>query len=297
MGLLRKIVSLAHWLLDTEKSLSDFRKRALWKEDQVIVETYSDKLLSPLVITAHIFYPEFSCQLIEGLKQLPRETKVFVTTPSKDIKQTLDAYLVAAGNPHDVRITPNIGRNFAPLLVEFSKQLLKEDSFIHVHSKKSLHSPLIAEKWLKKSTDLLLTKEGLLRLSSICKANAGIGLVYADSSDLLWGMNFRWGRSRKIAMKTFGNLSGFEGVKWSGRLEFPAGGMFWVKTDAIRALLEIDWKYENFKPESHRRDGDLQHGIERMIGELTLSQSFFHAVKLTTLDQFGIRKRAPKPFD
>jgi lipopolysaccharide biosynthesis protein len=98
-------------------------------------------------------------------------------------------------------------------------------------------------------------------------------------------------------MKTFGHLSGFEGIKWSGRLEFPAGGMFWVKTDAIRALLEIDWKYEKFKPESHRRDGDLQHGIERIIGELTLSQSFFHAVKLSTFDQFVIRKRVPKAVD
>jgi lipopolysaccharide biosynthesis protein len=297
LSLLRKVVSLGYWLLDTEKSLSDFRKNAPRKEEDIIVESPANKLMSPLVITAHVYYSDFAKQLIESLKQLPRDTKVYATTTSKVIKQNLEIYLEAAGHPHDVRITPNTGRNFAPLLVEFSKQLLTEKSFIHVHSKKSPHSPRIAGNWLKKSTDLLLTRSGLQRISSLCEENAEIGMVYADSSDLLWGMNFRWGRSKKISRKTFGHLSGFEGIKWSGRLAFPAGGMFWVKTDAIRPLLEIDWKYENFKPESHRRDGDLQHGVERMLGELTLSQGFHHAVKLTLLNQFGIRKRTPKDVD
>jgi lipopolysaccharide biosynthesis protein len=265
------MVSLGYWLLDSEKSLSDFRKKAVWREEDIIVETPTDKLMSPLVITAHVFYPEFATQLIDSLKQLPKETKVFATTPSQEIKQDLESYLEVAGNPHDVRLTPNIGRNFGPLLVEFSKQLIKEESFIHVHSKKSLHSPDIAADWLKRNTDLFLTKEGIRRISSLTESNPRIGLVYVDASDLIWGMNFRWGRSREISRRIFSHLPGFENVKWNGRFLFPAGGMFWVKTDAILPLLDVDWNYGRFPEEDSQMDGTSQHAIERMLGALVAS--------------------------
>jgi lipopolysaccharide biosynthesis protein len=236
--------------------------------------------MSPLVITAHVFYPEFVTQLINALNQLPKETKVFVTTPSQEIKQDLESYLEAAGNHHDVRLTPNVGRNFGPLFVEFSELLLKEESFIHVHSKKTLHSPEIAQDWLKRNTDLLLSREGIQRISSLTESNPKVGLVYADASDLIWGLNFRWGRSRNIAKRFFAHLPGFERVRWSGRLSFPAGGMFWARTQAIRPLLEIDWSYEMFQEEQNQRDGELQHSQERIVGELTRSLNFQKAVNL-----------------
>jgi lipopolysaccharide biosynthesis protein len=278
MSLIRKAVSLGYWLLDSEKSLSDFRKEANWKEEDLIAEFPSDKIMSPLVITAHVFYPDFAIQLIDNLKDLPRDTRILITTPSKHIKELLESYLKTAGNPHDVRLTPNIGRNFGPLLVEFSKELLKEESFIHVHSKRSLHTPAIAQEWLKRELDLLLTREGLQRISSLMETNQRIGLVYADMSDLIWGVNFRWGRSLKTAKRFFAHLPGFERIKWSGKLYFPAGGMFWTRTQAIRPLLEIDWDYGMFPQEQDQRDGELHHAQERIVGELTKSLNFHKAV-------------------
>jgi lipopolysaccharide biosynthesis protein len=286
MSVFRKLVSLGYWLLDSEKSLSDFRKKAVWKEEDLIVERTSDRIMSPLVITAHVFYPDFATQLIDALKQLPKETKVLATTPSQEIKQDLESYLEVAGNPHDVRLTPNIGRNFGPLLVEFSKLLLTEKSFIHVHSKKSLHSIQISKKWLERNTDLLLTEKGLQRISSLTKFNPKIGLVYADASDLLWGMNFRWGRSLKTAKDLFSHLPAFKEVSWSGRMMFPAGGMFWVKTEAIRPLLELDWTYSNFPQEFDQRDGTLQHVLERMIGQIVRTQDSWRMVVLAPTSRF-----------
>jgi lipopolysaccharide biosynthesis protein len=277
---------LGYWLLDSEKSLSDFRKKATWKEEDLIVETPSNKIMSPLVITAHVFYPDFATQLIDALKQLPKETKVFATTPSQEIKRDLEIHLGVAGNPHDVRLTPNVGRNFGPLLVEFSKQLLKEESFIHVHSKKSLHSPEIAEEWLRRNTDLLLAQDGIQRISSLTESNPGIGLVFADASDLLWGINFRWGRSKKIAKATFSSVPGFEDLKWSGKLSFPAGGMFWVRTDAMKPLLEMEWNYGIFSLEANQRDGTLHHSIERIIGVLTKSRNYRISKNIQEISRF-----------
>lgn len=296
MSAFRKIVSFGHWLLDSEKSISDFRKETNWKEEDLIVEDPSDKLMSPLVITAHVFYSEFAAQLIDSLRQLPSETKVLVTTTSQQIKQDLESYLQVAGNPYDVRLTPNTGRNFGPLLVEFSEQLLSEDSFIHVHSKKSFHSPQIAEDWLKRKTDILLTRSGIQRISSLIEDNPKIGLVYVDASDLLWGINFRWGRSKKLAQKNLFGLPGFEKVNWKGRLAFPAGGMFWAKVDAVRPLLDFKWTYDAFPTETNQQDGELQHALERAIGPLSFSRGYFHGVYVWRLNRFTVlRKHSKKP--
>jgi len=274
MSVLRKIVSLGYWLIDSEKSFADFRTKPVGKEKSVFVCTPSEKLLSPLVIAAHVYYPDFAHQFIDALKQLPRETKVFATTPSREIKQVLESYLEAGGNPHDVRLTPNIGRNFAPLFVEFSKQLLKEDHFIHVHSKKSLHNPAVGREWLKRNTDLLLAVNGIRLINSITELNPKLGLLFVDVSDLIKGINFRWGRSSRTVRRHFSSLPNFERIKLSGKLFFPAGGMFWVKTEAIRPLLEMEWSYDLFPPEQNQIDGTIVHTVERLIGQLSLSRGF-----------------------
>jgi lipopolysaccharide biosynthesis protein len=278
MSALRKLVSIVYWLLDSEKSINDFRKNVPWIEGDKLVEEQSEKIMSPLVITAHVFYTEFLTQLIDALGQLPQETKVLATTPSKDIKRDLELYLQASGNPHIVRLTPNTGRNFGPLFVEFSKLLSKEESFIHVHSKKSLHSPEISQDWLMRNLDLFLSKEGIQRITQISESNPAVGLVSSNASDLIRGVNFRWGRSLKAAKEIVQRSYGFENLKWRGKLSFPAGGMFWVRTDAIKPLLELDWTYENFPAESFQRDGQTQHAIERLIGEVSISRGFQHVV-------------------
>jgi lipopolysaccharide biosynthesis protein len=289
MSFLRKFTSLGYWLLDGEKTLSDFSKRVVWNESDLVIETTTDRLMSPLVITAHVFYSDFAIQLIESLKQLPKETKLFATTPSQEIKQYLDQNLESTGNPHDIRKTPNIGRNFGPLLVEFSKKLLQEESFIHVHSKKSTHTPGIGLEWRMRNTDLLLSRQGIKRISSLIETQPKIGLVYVDSSDLIFGINYRWGRSKKHARKLFLNHPFFQSIKWSGKLSFPSGGMFWTKTNAIQPLLELEWSYSMFTSERQELDGTLQHSIERLIGEIATASGYKHGELLHGIDRFKLK--------
>lgn len=286
MTVLRKLGTFYHWLRDEEKSLADFRKQVIWKKDQLIVEEKITESLEPVAITAHVYYEDFARELIDALKNLNGITKIYLTTSSTGIKKTLEEHLGKSGFHYEIRITPNIGRNFGPLLVEYSKSLLNETSFIHVHSKQSLHSPDFAADWLSRNINLLLTKEGIERIGQIFRLDPQIGLAFVDASDLLYGSNFRWGRSRDITRRIFALFPGFEKVKWSGRLSFPAGGMFWTRTDAIRPLLELGWNYEMFPSEQGQRDGALQHGLERMVGQIALARGFKQAVYLKQLDRF-----------
>ncbi len=290
MNLVRKIHSFVLWLLDSEKSTRDFIRSSTPERFTPIGPTISSQEVHGVILTAHVFYEDFADELLDALRKFPKDTRVLATTPYENIKVRLEKCLTTLSVSHDVRVTPNIGRNFGPLLVEFSEELQKTESFIHIHSKKSTHSPKIAEKWLQRSTDLFLSPTGLQRCFNILENNKDIGLIYAQSSDLIRGINFRWGRSKFEMKRILRSAPGFEKVKWSGRLLFPAGGMFWVKTDAILPLLEFPWRYEMFPKERAQIDGATQHGIERVVGELTRSRGYLQASPLKPVQEFGIYK-------
>jgi lipopolysaccharide biosynthesis protein len=63
--------------------------------------------------------------------------------------------------------------------------------------------------------------------------------------------------------------------------------MFWVKTDAIRPLLELDWKYDMFPDEEGQIDGGTQHGIERLFGELILARGYKQALYFSIVGFFS----------
>jgi lipopolysaccharide biosynthesis protein len=284
--LLRRVTTFIYWLRDSQKELADFQRKQLKPNGGAIEESSSKFKSTEVVITAHIYYEDFANSFLESVSNFPQNTKVLVSTPIESLRLKVELGLSKLGLDFDVRKTPNIGRNFGPLLVEYSDELLRHSSFIHVHSKKSEHSPSIAAEWLKRSLDILLSPIGVQRIYAIGEANPRIGLIYPDASDLIRGMNYRWGRSRKNSEYFFSKKPGFEKLRWSGRIQFPAGGMFWVRTQSVRPLLEINWQYEMFPNESGQGDGTLQHGIERIIGELPKSLGFEHGVYMNVEDRF-----------
>jgi lipopolysaccharide biosynthesis protein len=288
LRLVRKIHSFALWLIDSEKSPKDFIRSSTPEKFTPIETTTSHHEVNGVVLTAHVFYEDFAEQLLDAVKKFPKDTRVLATTPHENIKVKLEESLTSLRLSHDIRVTPNVGRNFGPLLVEFSGVLQKTECFIHVHSKKSTHSPAIAEEWLRRGTDLFLTPSGLQRSFEVLANHEEIGIIYPNASDLVRGINFRWGRSRKLMRRVFEFTPGFEKVKWSGRLLFPAGGMFWVKTNAIRPILEFPWRYDMFPEEKSQIDGAAQHGIERLIGELPRARGYRQASPLENRHNFAI---------
>lgn len=236
------------------------------------------KELEPLVFTAHVFYPEFIEELLPIFQSLPQGSTVLVSTSSPTIRSALEALLHGFSFRSEVRLSENRGRNFGPLLVEFGGILRTVDSFVHVHSKKSEHGhPVLMREWRKRLVKLFLDPSNLVQVQSVLAGNSRIGLAYPETRDLFRNLSFRWGLNRTPIQRRLQNQSGFERVRWAGDLSYPAGGMFWVRTDAIRPILEIDWKYEDFPLERGQLDGTLQHGLERLIGECNTARGYEHA--------------------
>jgi len=282
----RKLTTLRYWLQDKEKSYKDFMKLPNWTKSNLIQEPEeaNDFGKSP-VLTAHIYSQEFIAAFIEDKQFLSAFSGLWITTPDSTIKSTLDEALRGLDVNVDVRLTPNLGRNFGPLLVEFSEKLLQTESFIHIHSKETRHAPRIGREWMNRNLEILLSPNGIKRISNIQK-DPNIGLMYSDASDLLRGINYRWGRSKDKINEIVTANPGLAHIKMQGTLSFPAGGMFWAKTKPLKKLLDVDWNYEMFPVELNQIDGTLQHGIERLIGELVLAEGYDHAIHTKKLDRF-----------
>ena len=283
---MRKLTSLSYWFSDKNKSYKDFLKLPNWNRENLIQETKDFRNFEKApVLTAHIFSLEFLEIFVQDLEVFSKFSGLWITTPNPKIQTTLYERLRFLNAEVDVRLTPNVGRNFAPLLVEFSEKLRKTSSFIHIHSKETRHAPRVGSKWLNRNLKLFLSTEGITSLSKI-QHDPTIGLIYSDASDFLRGINYRWGRSREAVDKLILENPALSHIRTSGPIYFPAGGMFWAKTKSLNKLFDVNWKYEMFPKELQQIDGTLHHGIERLVGELALAEGYDHAIYTKKLEGF-----------
>lgn len=90
------------------------------------------------------------CQsLSEKLKNFPLVYDLFITCTDDSVLNECGKVFKRDQKINKIKIkkTPNRGRNFGPLLVEFGHEICGYDLFCHLHSKKSLYSGREQTAW------------------------------------------------------------------------------------------------------------------------------------------------------
>ena len=226
---------------------------------------------SKIAIQIHIFYPELASELAHYLKDFPAPFDLLISTPdasNEELIRTTFEGLLNLGAIH-LLITPNRGRDFAPLLVGFSKQLLQYDYFAHLHTKKSIGTNSIGDAWRQYLYQgLLSNSDG--RMQKILSLLDQYGLIYPEKFSLIDVQNCQWGSNYprgKELCKALGISAPADGY-----VEFPVGSMFWANTQALKPLLEHEFALEDFEAESGQTDNTLMHTLERSLSHIALTQ-------------------------
>lgn len=276
---LLKIFSLLSYLFGTRKGIRDFKREYPFAVSEIPRIHVENESVSPITLTAHVYYEEFALELLAKIKGFPSNTNVFVSTSSESIRKILDEGLGKFFDQYQVKVVPNIGRNFAPLFVEFSKELLNVNFFIHVHSKLSIHSKSeFGRAWKEKISESLLNSSAVRRMIGYMEQNDSVGICYGDVSGLIRGINYRWGVNARPARKLIKEHVRGMGLPSTEPFPFPAGGMFLVRTDAITPLLESNWQYSSFEAEKGQVDGTASHALERLVGAMCTSRGYRHVL-------------------
>ena len=232
-----------------------------------------------IAVCLHIYYPDFIERFSRALSYFPAKVDVLITASDKVSVEEAKKVFANMANVNEVHVksVPNRGRNFAPMLVEYSRKLLDYDLFCHLHSKKSLYSGTEQSQWSEYLSEYLLrdtvVTTGMLNLFA---ENENLGIYYPTSFWMMPSWVNHWTVNKPHCKKW---LEQFDMQPETDFINYPVGSMFWGRPKALKQLLDHDYQYNDFPEEPLPNDGSMLHALERMIGLLAEKngyQQFFY---------------------
>jgi FMN phosphatase YigB (HAD superfamily) len=243
-----------------------------------------------VAVCLHIYYPDYAKRFASALRHFPIPFDLYIACGGKTQSKIAETFKALPNCRNlEIRECPNRGRNFGPMLVEFSKRLLEYDLLIHLHSKKSLYSGKDQHQWSNYLAEYLLRDTTIVgKALNAFAADPQLGVYYPTPFWQMPAWVNHWTRNKGQCASIF-SKTGTVGIE-NNFLAYPVGGMFWARPAAIKALLSNEYCYEDFPAEPVPPDGTSLHALERLIGLIAerdgYRQLFFYPPRGTfTQDQ------------
>lgn len=232
-------------------------------------ETFGGELLTQpgrIAIQAHIFYLDLLDDMAAYCANMPYKFDVLISIiDGSATAKVHDAFKkIPNAEKVIVRVVPNRGRDVAPFLVGFADLLPEYDFALHIHSKKSLHTGSELQSWRNYLFDALLgSPEHIRQIFKAFDADKSVGVIYPRPAENVFYASFTWLSNRDAGRKLL-SRAGIPPNK-TDYFDFPAGTMFWARTQAIRKFFSIGLTLEDFPTEQGQNDGTIAHAFERSI--------------------------------
>ncbi|ARP84089.1 hypothetical protein CAL12_26920 [Bordetella genomosp. 8] len=216
-----------------------------------------------IALHLHVYYADMLPAILRALEGNTTLPDLLISIPDESLCGQMASELQAyRGKVARVAVVPNRGRDIGPMLTEFG-DLLREgyDIFGHVHTKKTVDiaDVSVSEKW----TDFLF--ENVLggahriadRIVGRLATDPELGMIFPDNPGCIG-----WDKNRPHAELLAARL----GItQLPSEFNFPVGTMFWARTDALRALLDLQLEWDDYPPEPLGYDGSMLHALERLL--------------------------------
>lgn len=224
------------------------------------------RLDRPVGVFVHLYYDELAEVFAERLSLIDHPTSLYVTTDTVGKARRIASVLRHA----EIRVSENRGRDIRPKLYEFAQAYDEHDVVLHLHGKRSVHAGEL-DAWLAEILDSLLTSPGSVRrILEMFATMPRLGLVVPRPFE--WVLpSYTWGPNRFMAEVLAWHASVLP-LPDDDDLCFPAGSMFWGRTEVLRPLVDLALTPDDFPPEAGQVDGTLAHTLERLVGVSCLNQ-------------------------
>ncbi len=238
-----------------------------------------------IALVIHSYFMDLVPYCLQYAKSMPSCCDVYVTTDSREkVKVVKKAFAELDVAKVEVLLVENRGRDVSALLVGVRQAIRDYDYVCFVHDKKVAQLTLSIkgesfsykcfENLLKNSVfvhNVLNTFEENERIGLLTPPPPNFGEFYPTLGENDWGVNY--GNTVELAKKL--------GIHVDFNVEkepiAPLGTMFWFRPKAFKALLDVEWKYEDFPEEPNATDGSLLHAIERLYPFVAQYEGYYPA--------------------
>ena len=233
---------------------------------------------SRIAIQTHIFYDHLMEEIINKINNIPVKYDLYISTFSLEMKNKISKYINNSNsklNYYQIDIFKNKGRDVLPFLNQLKDNIKKYKYICHIHSKKSSANPYIGFMWRRYLFNNLLGDSNIIsEIISYFENSNKIGIIFPETYYLIYNETKKLKKKTKkyinfILKKLFPRNS-------IGILKnFPAGNMFWSRTEAILQIFIYNFnKY--FDEENEQTNDTIMHGIERVWLYLVKLNGFYY---------------------
>lgn len=226
-----------------------------------------------ICVQLHLYYLDMMDEFIAYLNNIPARFDLYVSlTNGEALEEVSDKIASKVQNANvKVRVFPNKGRDIAPLFAGFRDEIMGHDIVCHIHTKNSPHNSA-KKDWRGQLLHNLMGHSGAATSNlRILSENPHIGMIFPDyhpslRDQITWGTNFE--KSKILASQLHLEINAEKLVP------FPAGSMFWARKNALKPLFDLALTFDSFPDEAQQIDGTIAHAIERLMGEVVVSQGY-----------------------
>ena len=233
-----------------------------------------------IAVQAHIFYESLISELINKINNIPIKFDLYISVISNEIKEKIINYInntQSKLNHLEINIYENRGRDVLPFLRQLKDKFKNYKYICHVHTKRSLSNPYIGFLWRNYLYNNLLGDANIISeiLMNFDKPNK-IGIIFPETYYLIFNdanvLNTKTKKYTNLILKKI-----FPGNEIGNLKAFPAGNMFWSRTQAIFQIFIYDF-YKYFSKEKDQKNDTIMHGIERIWLYLVKMNGFSYKI-------------------
>lgn len=235
-----------------------------------------------VALFAHLYYPDMLQMLLPRIDAMPKEANLYLTTDTNE-----KAALLRAGMGErrcEIKVIGNRGREYAGFLIAMRDELMAHDIAVILHGKKSHYRKpyLNGDSFLYHCIENTVpTADYVRRVLALFARDARLGLLvppppahgwYYPTIGREWGNNFANTKALCDALGVHVPISEDKPPV------APLGGMFWFRTQALKAVFTHPWTAGDFPEEPcTEKDGTIMHAVERCYPFVAQQAGYYSA--------------------
>ena len=220
-------------------------------------------------VLIHLHYVENIEEHFNYIENIPDTIDVMITSSEASVLEILSKHYKYKTNISVIR-KENRGRDISALLVAGRDFVQKHKYICFVHDKKSSRRIFDEDVrlWNRNLWENMIGSERYIEQVLLSfEQNEKLGLMLPPEpigrAIGAWYIS-SWGRNFENTLQLARTLD----LKADIQENYPPisiGTVFWAKTDALKKLLEKEWRYDDFPEEPMATDGTISHAIERIL--------------------------------